>query len=161
MHWATCNITALPVVWFPVPVGLPFPDPANSWHGGDGSIDGASCDRCGDRSVPGGYPVPADCTFNIDNTAGLSDGSDGIDGWLMARVLAGTFGLEFTDNGPEAYGLVSYSQSTDAMSPFFSDQSEQYSNKDYRQLFLLKEIFRRICCRRVRLLFLQSKAQSG
>ena len=53
----------------------------------------------------------------------------------MARGTSWHFGLEFTDNGPQAYGLVSYSQSTDAMSPYFSDQSQQYSDKDYRQLF--------------------------
>ncbi len=59
----------------------------------------------------------------------------------MARGTSWHFGLEFTDKGPEAYGLVSYSQSTDAMSPFFSDQSEQYSNKQYRQLvFTEKDI---------------------
>ena len=57
----------------------------------------------------------------------------------MARGTSWHFGLEFTDNGPEAYGLVSYSQSTDAMSPFFSDQSEQYSNKQYRPLFFTED----------------------
>ena len=106
------------------------------WHGGDGSIDGAF-NAIGVVTDPflEDTRFPRIALSTIDNTAGLSDGSDGIDGWLMARGTSWHFGLEFTDNGPEAYGLVSYSQSTDAMSPFFSDQSEQYSNKDYRQLF--------------------------
>jgi len=110
------------------------------WHGGDGSIDGAF-NAIGVVTDPflEDTRFPRIAPSTIDNTAGLSDGSDGIDGWLMARGTSWHFGLEFTDNGPEAYGLVSYSQSTDAMSPFFSDQSEQYSNKDYRQLFFTEE----------------------
>jgi acyl-homoserine-lactone acylase len=57
----------------------------------------------------------------------------------MAGGTSCHFGLEFTDNGPEAYGLVSYSQSTDAMSPYFSDQSEDYSNKKFRKLLFTEE----------------------
>lgn len=114
--------------------------PAIPWHGGDGSIDGAF-NAIGVVTDPflEDTRFPRIAPSTIDNTAGLSDGSDGIDGWLIARGTSWHFGLEFTDNGPEAYGLVSYSQSTDAMSPFFSDQSEQYSNKDYRQLFFTEE----------------------
>ena len=57
----------------------------------------------------------------------------------MARGTSWHFGLEFTDNGPEAYGLVSYSQSTDAMSDYFSDQSMQYSNKESRKLLFTED----------------------
>jgi acyl-homoserine-lactone acylase len=110
------------------------------WHGGDGSVDGAF-NAIGVVTDPflEDTRFPRIAPSTIDNTAGLSDGTDGIDGWLMARGTSWHFGLEFTDNGPEAYGLVSYSQSTDSMSPYFSDQSEQYSNKDYRQLFFTEE----------------------
>ncbi|AXS84937.1 penicillin acylase family protein [Marinobacter sp. Arc7-DN-1] len=110
------------------------------WHGGDGNIDGAfNAIGVVTDSFAEDTRFPRIAPTTIPNTAGLSDGSDGIDGWLMARGTSWHFGLEFTDNGPEAYGLVSYSQSTDAMSPFFSDQSEQYSNKEYRQLFFAEE----------------------
>jgi len=109
-------------------VGIP-------WHGGDGNIDGAfnavgvyTGDVAEDTRIPRIAPT------TIPKTAGLSDGSDGIDGWLMSRGTSWHFGLEFTDNGPEAYGLVSYSQSSDAMSPYFKDQSEMYSDKMYRKL---------------------------
>ncbi len=114
--------------------------PAIPWHGGDGNIDGAF-NAIGVVTDPflEDTRFPRVVPSTIDNTAGLSDGSDGIDGWLMARGTSWHFGLEFTDNGPEAYGLVSYSQSTDSMSPYFSDQSVQYSNKDYRQLFFTEE----------------------
>lgn len=40
----------------------------------------------------------------------------------------------FTDEGPEAYGLISYSQSSDASSAHFRDQHERYSSKDFRRL---------------------------
>jgi len=52
----------------------------------------------------------------------------------MARGASWHFGLEFTDNGPEAYGLISYSQSTDSSSDFFNDQPEMYSMKNYRPI---------------------------
>jgi len=109
-------------------VGIP-------WHGGDGNIDGAfNAIGVIKDSVAEDTRFPRIAPTTLPNTAGLSDGSDGIDGWLMARGTSWHFGLEFTENGPEAYGLVSYSQSSDAMSPYFKDQSEQYSNKTYRRL---------------------------
>jgi acyl-homoserine-lactone acylase len=105
------------------------------WHGGDGRVDGvfnaigvAPDEFAEDTRFPRIAPTI------IPNTAGLADGTDGVEGWLVAQGTSWHFGLEFTANGPEAYGLVSYSQSTDAMSPFFNDQGERYANKDYRQL---------------------------
>ncbi len=112
------------------------------WHGGDGNIDGAfNAVGVATTVFAEDTRFPRIAPEVIDNTAGLSDGSGGINGWLMARGTSWHFGLEFTNHGPEAYGLVSYSQSTDAMSPYFSDQSVQYSNKEYRQiLFTESEI---------------------
>ncbi|MBL3557531.1 MULTISPECIES: penicillin acylase family protein [Marinobacter] len=110
------------------------------WHGGDGNIDGAfnAIGVVSDQFAED-TRFPRIAPSTIPNTAGLSDGSNGIDGWLMARGTSWHFGLEFTDNGPEAYGLVSYSQSTDTMSPYFSDQSEDYSNKKHRKLLFTEE----------------------
>ncbi|MDO3722707.1 penicillin acylase family protein [Marinobacter sp. chi1] len=120
------------------PGGTPlFQSEPIPWHGGDGNIDGAF-NAIGVVTSP----VMEDTVFPriaptvLENTARLSDGSDGIEGWLIARGTSWHFGLEFTDNGPEAYGLVSYSQSTDSLSEFFTDQSERYSRKDYRKLYL-------------------------
>lgn len=114
------------------PVFLTQPIP---WHGGDGNIDGAF-NAVGVVTDPflEDTRFPRIAPSTIPDTAGLSDGTDGINGWLMARGTSWHFGLEFTDNGPQAYGLVSYSQSTDAMSPHFSDQSELFSGKQYRSL---------------------------
>ena len=61
------------------------------------------------------------------------------EGWLIARGTSWHFGLEFTDNGPEAYGLVSYGQLSDSNSEHFSDQSQKYSKKQYRQLFFSEQ----------------------
>ena len=50
-------------------------------------------------------------------------------------------GLDFTDTGPRAYGLLSYSQSSDAASPFYDDQQRRYADKDPRQIpFTEKDI---------------------
>ncbi len=113
------------------------------WHGGNGDVDGAFNDIQAMDAAEGAvaedtrFPIIASTT--IDNTAGLSDGSNGVDGWMVLRGTTWHFGLEFTDNGPEAYGLMSYSQSTDPMSPYFVDQSIQYSNKEPRKLFFTEE----------------------
>ncbi|MBU2874600.1 penicillin acylase family protein [Marinobacter salexigens] len=109
-------------------VGIP-------WHGGDGNIDGAfNAIGVVGSPVAEDTRLPRIAPSTIPNTAGLSDGSDGVDGWLMSRGTSWHFGLEFTENGPEAYGLVSYSQSSDSMSPYFKDQSQMYSDKMYRKL---------------------------
>lgn len=104
------------------------------WHGGDGTIDGAF-----NAIGVVASPVAEDTVFpriapsTIGNTAGLSDQPG--EGWLMARGTSWHFGLEFTDEGPQAYGLVSYSQSSDEGSPYFNDQGLRYSEKDYRKLY--------------------------
>jgi len=46
--------------------------------------------------------------------------------------------LQFNDDGPEAWGLVSYGQSTNETLPWFTDQSAAYSSKTPRPL-LFKE----------------------
>ena len=120
----------------PGSAGMPvFQTQPIPWHGGDGNIDGAfnatgvvTSEFAEDTRFPRIAPEV------IDNTAGLSNGSKGVNGWLMAQGTSWHFGLEFTNHGPEAYGLVSYSQSSDSMSDYFLDQSNAYSNKQYRKL---------------------------
>ncbi|WP_342632202.1 penicillin acylase family protein [Marinobacter alkaliphilus] len=111
------------------------------WHGGDGTIDGAfnaigvvNQNAAEDTRFPRLNPAP------IPNTAGLSSSTDpGESGWLIARGTSWHFGLEFTDQGPVAYGLTSYSQSTDPDSQYFNDQALRYSEKDARRLFFAEE----------------------
>ncbi|TNE79479.1 MAG: penicillin acylase family protein [Gammaproteobacteria bacterium] len=115
-------------------VGIP-------WHGGDGNVDGAfnaigvvTDQYAEDTRFPRIAPKV------VPNTGRLSDGTvAGTEGWLIARGTSWHYGLEFTDNGPQAYGLVSYSQSSDSMSPFFLDQSQQFSDKQYRKLLFTEQ----------------------
>jgi acyl-homoserine-lactone acylase len=113
----------------PVNLGPSFP-----WHGGNGSLDGAF-NAIGVVSSPVAEDtrVPRVTSPTIPQTAGLS-ATPG-EGWNMARGTSWHFGLEFTDDGPRGFGLVSYSQSVDPDSPFFNDQNLRYSNKDFRQLW--------------------------
>ena len=55
-------------------------------------------------------------------------------GWIIAYGTSWHFGLEFNDDGPRALGLISYSQSADADSPFFNDQMQRYSEKNMRPI---------------------------
>ncbi|MBQ0832460.1 penicillin acylase family protein [Marinobacter sp.] len=136
---------ALEVVQFYQPSGgaLPGQPPVDQglripWHGGDGNVDG-TFNAIGVVNSN----VKEDTVFPRINTpeyndargnrfaAGLSANKG--EGWRIDRGTSWHFGLEFTDNGPEAYGLLSYSQSTDSASPHFIDQSEMYSRKEYRK----------------------------
>lgn len=112
----------------PVELGASFP-----WHGGDGGIDGAfnaigvaTSETAEDTRFPRLAPTV------IPNTAGLSEQPG--EGWSIGRGTSWHFGVEFTHWGPQAYGLVSYAQSTDPASPYFNDQSLRYSEKQYRKL---------------------------
>ncbi|MGQ7847693.1 penicillin acylase family protein [Granulosicoccus sp. 3-233] len=103
------------------------------WHGGIGSNEGVFNAIGVVRS-----PVHEDTIYpRINNptlpaSEGLSATSG--EGWAIGRGTSWHFGLEFTDEGPLAYGLLSYSQSTDPGSAHFIDQSLDYSMKTRRQL---------------------------
>jgi acyl-homoserine-lactone acylase len=123
-------------------------DPANAitlsaripWHGGDGGVEGAfnavgvvNSAYAEDSRLPRvTTPVYKWGSSKSRVAAGLSSNSG--EGWLIARGTSWHFGLEFTDQGPEAYGLLSYSQSLDPDSDFFVDQSLRYSMKEARKL---------------------------
>jgi acyl-homoserine-lactone acylase len=103
------------------------------WHGGDGTFDGAfNAVRTVDSAVAEDTRLPRYNPATIANTAGLS--SKPGEGWIVAYGTSWHFGLEFTDAGPRAYGLLSYSQSANAASPFFNDQQRRYSDEDPRQI---------------------------
>jgi acyl-homoserine-lactone acylase len=51
--------------------------------------------------------------------------------WVMA--------VEFTDAGPKSEGLLTYSQSTNPNSPFYSDQTQLYSRKGWDDLRFSEE----------------------
>lgn len=130
----------------------PGGDPANAqalsaripWHGGDGNVEGAfnaigvvDNDFAEDTRIPRVNTPDYEDGEEVRFAGGVST-NDG-EGWLIARGTSWHFGLEFTDEGPQAYGLTSYSQSSDAQSDFFVDQSMRYSQKDARKLFFTDE----------------------
>lgn len=74
-------------------------------------------------------------------------GADGLHGVLnVQRSQPAPFGLTpvhgssyvqvvtFSDTGPQADAVLSYSQSTDPASPFYADQTRQYSAKQWNRL---------------------------
>jgi acyl-homoserine-lactone acylase len=112
----------------PMDLGPSFP-----WHGGDGTLDGAfnaigvvNQNTAEDTLLPRVNPPQISTTAGLSATPGQ--------GWRMARGTSWHFGLEFTDQGPRGFGLVSYSQSVDPDSPFFNDQNARYSDKNFRPL---------------------------
>ncbi|KPP97883.1 penicillin acylase family protein [Marinobacter sp. HL-58] len=130
----------------------PGGDPANAqalsaripWHGGDGNVEGAfNAIGVVDNNFAEDTRIPRVNTpeYDSDSGAGFAAGlsaNDG-EGWLIARGTSWHFGLEYTDEGPQAYGLTSYSQSADTESDFFIDQSSRYSQKDARKLYFTEE----------------------
>ncbi len=57
-----------------------------------------------------------------------------VEGYLMNYGASFVLAVEFTDDGPVADAILTYSQSDDARSPHFSDQNPLYSNKTWRPL---------------------------
>ena len=54
------------------------------------------------------------------------------DGYPVNRGTSFIMVMEFTDSGPRAKALLTYSQSGDSESPHFSDQTELFSRKQWR-----------------------------
>lgn len=108
--------------------------PRFPWHGGDSEVDGAfNAIGVAALNVAEDTRFPRISPDVIPDTAGLAAVSSQA-GWRVARGTSWHFGLEFTDAGPRAFGLLSHSQSTDQTSPFFGDQSERYASKAYRPI---------------------------
>jgi len=120
------------------PGGMPIPlADALPWHGGDGNIDGAfnaigvvNSDVQDDTVLPRLSPPLQPGTGGLAMEAGV--------GWRIGRGTSWHFGLQFNDDGPEAWGLLSYGQSTNPALPWYTEQSIAYSNKEPRRI-LFKE----------------------
>lgn len=116
------------------PNGIPeLQGDAIAWHGASSSVDGGfNAVGVTRNSLAEDTRFPRIGVNTLPSSAGLSAVPG--ENWRIGRGTSWHFGLEFTDEGPVAFGLMSYSQSTDARSPFFSDQSQLYSQKNYRPL---------------------------
>ncbi len=83
------------------------------WHGGVGDVEGAfNAISVGINKFAEESRFPRLAPTVIPDTSGLSDKVG--EGWSISDGTSWHFGLEFTPAGPEAYGLISYSQSSDA-----------------------------------------------
>lgn len=56
------------------------------------------------------------------------------EGWVVTYGTSFVMALAYTDDGPEAYALVTYSQSSDPESPHHSDQTELFSDNSWRKV---------------------------
>jgi acyl-homoserine-lactone acylase len=96
------------------------------WHGGSGSLDGAfNAIEPVDANVQQNTVIPRLNSPKLINTGGLSALPG--EGWKIGRGTSWHFGLQFNDDGPEAYGFVSYGQSTNPTQPWYTTQTEAYS----------------------------------
>jgi len=110
---------------------------ALSWHGGDGNLDGAfNAIGVVNSRVQENTSLPRLSPPTLGGTGGLAK-APGV-GWLIGRGTSYHMGLQFNDDGPEAWGLTSYGQSTNPALPWYNDQSTAYANKEPRR-FLFKE----------------------
>ncbi len=119
--------------------------PPIPWPGGDGEVSGVF----NDNSLSGSafttnplepVPLAPDTLYPVAipnavvaNTGGLSAVPE-IPGWIRNNGTSWHFGLSFGESGPEAMGLLSYSQSSDSTSPFFADQQSRFSAGNYRPI---------------------------
>ena len=64
-----------------------------------------------------------------------------VDGYQINYGNSWMMTVNFTDNGPRAQAIMSYSQSSNLDSPYFEDQSQLYANSEFRDvLFTESEI---------------------
>ena len=103
-------------------------------HGGDGTWEGVTnfVNYAANGTTLEPHAVPS-----------LVKGSRvlGKDGYLINRGSSFVMALEYTERGPRAVALLTYSQSGDPKSPMFYDQTELYSARKWRKVvFTEKEI---------------------
>jgi acyl-homoserine-lactone acylase len=77
-----------------------------------------------DPSDPASPPVPTDLTS---------------DGYLVNVGSSFMMVLEYTDAGPHAKAVLSYSQSSDPASAHYSDETELFSKSQYRDILFTEE----------------------
>jgi len=70
---------------------------------------------------------------NIDLGQPVAEGTDLTpDGYPITYGTSFIYTLEFTSNGPTAKALLTYGNTGDPSSPYFSDQTKRFSDKDWR-----------------------------
>jgi acyl-homoserine-lactone acylase len=107
-------------------------------HGGDGAYDGLMNMQRNSRNTttlePMEYPRP------VQGSRFLTE-----KGYPVVHGSSLLMALEFTAEGPRAKAFLTYSQSGDPLSPHFTDQTERFSQKQWRPvLFREAEIRKNI-----------------
>ncbi len=94
-------------------------------HGGTGAegvtniVVGGSNNTTTEPGIDLGKPVAEDTDLTPD-------------GYSVAYGTSFIYALEFTADGPVAKALLTYGETGDPTSPYFSDQTKRFSNKDWR-----------------------------
>ncbi len=70
----------------------------------------------------------------VNSDSGLTS-----DGYLVNYGNSIVMAVEFTPDGPDAFGILTYSQSSDPDSPHFADQTQLYSTDGWRQIAFTEE----------------------
>jgi acyl-homoserine-lactone acylase len=94
-------------------------------HGGNGSLEGILNLQVNSRNTTTLEPLPQPKL--VEGSKLLTE-----DGYPVVHGSSFVMALEFTDTGPSAKAILSYSQSGDPESPHFTDQTELYSEKQWR-----------------------------
>ncbi|HEX5616150.1 MAG TPA: penicillin acylase family protein, partial [Acidimicrobiia bacterium] len=102
-------------------------------HGGPGDHLGITnaigFSRFGTSLEPG-YELPASVRDGISLTE---------QGWPVNNGTSFIMTLEFTDDGPRAQAFLTYGESGDTTSEHFSDQTERFSGKQWRDVLFTDE----------------------
>ncbi|MCK8044466.1 acylase [Shewanella sp. 1CM18E] len=121
-----------------LPDGMPSGNkqPWPGTHNAEGGFNVFSTSLSGDDTlVPQhSYAAVMDAVTGKPLASGLSEQGYAIrygSSWMMA--------VSFTDDGPVAKGILTYSQSTNRLSPYFNDQTERYSTSKQFRPFLFNE----------------------
>ena len=76
----------------------------------------------------------------MDRAEVLNDPTDlTTEGYLVNYGTSFVMALEFTDSGPRAKGLLTYSQSSDPRSEHFADQTRKFAQKQWRDIRFTEE----------------------
>ncbi|MEM9492205.1 MAG: penicillin acylase family protein, partial [Myxococcota bacterium] len=61
------------------------------------------------------------------------------EGYVINRGTSFLMAMEFSASGPEGFAFVTYGQSDDPESPYHSDQTRAFSDKEWRQILWTEE----------------------
>lgn len=61
------------------------------------------------------------------------------DGYVINYGTSFIMAMQFTDDSPEAYAFLTYGQSDDPSSPYHTDQTKRFSEKDWRKILYTEE----------------------